>query len=304
MNKYLILGTSELTQVCLKTLIDNNEKLVGVISMPREMAPNNSIDLSYIAKEYNINYFETVNINSIETYNFIKSVNPDIIISTWPKIIERKIIDSVKIVIGTHPTPLPFNRGRHPLHWMISLGIKSSSLSFFKMNEGIDSGNVLLQVPFNIGDATISEALDSMNNAMVNGIKNLIEILKYNPSYSGYSQSSIEANYWRARNEHDITLDPRMSISILARIIRSFAKPFPEAMLFYNKGLYIRISDYRIIDHTNYPKNWQNFEHGQIVELRKDVLTLRVDDGLLDLYSNEIGKLEGLKRLFPPSYYF
>ena len=55
-------------------------------------------------------------------------------------------------IIGTHPSPIPINKGSHPLHWMIALKIKRSKISFFLMDQGVDTGNVLYQKSFNLGN--------------------------------------------------------------------------------------------------------------------------------------------------------
>ena len=69
--------------------------------------------------------------------------------------------------IGTHPTALPFNRGRHPLHWVIDLGISETKLSFFKMDEGVDTGNIILQCPFQIDEGDEIEDVNSKMNLVV-----------------------------------------------------------------------------------------------------------------------------------------
>ena len=63
------------------------------------------------AKKNNINFFETSNINSISAYKFLKSLNIDLIFSSWPKIISKKIINIQRLgTIGSHPTSLPKNK--------------------------------------------------------------------------------------------------------------------------------------------------------------------------------------------------
>ena len=49
-------------------------------------------------------------------------------------------------VIGFHPTALPQNRGRHPLIWSLVLGLNETASSFFFMDEGPDTGDLISQV--------------------------------------------------------------------------------------------------------------------------------------------------------------
>ena len=81
--------------------------------------------------------------NSAESLEYIRDKAPDYIFSSWPKLINNDVLAAPRyFVIGTHPTELPRNRGRHPLHWIIDLGIMKTSLSFFMMDQGIDTINL------------------------------------------------------------------------------------------------------------------------------------------------------------------
>jgi len=51
-------------------------------------------------------------------------------------------------VLGYHPAKLPQNRGRHPLIWSLVLGLEESASTFYFMDEGADSGDILSQKDF------------------------------------------------------------------------------------------------------------------------------------------------------------
>ena len=71
-------------------------------------------------------------INSSKSIKILSYHRADFIFVSWPKIVKADILDTPKyFCIGTHPTNLPYNRGRHPLHWIIALGISETKLSFF-----------------------------------------------------------------------------------------------------------------------------------------------------------------------------
>jgi len=48
-------------------------------------------------------------------------------------------------VVGFHPAALPANRGRHPLVWVLVLGLREAASTFFWMGEGVDTGDLLSQ---------------------------------------------------------------------------------------------------------------------------------------------------------------
>ena len=53
-------------------------------------------------------------------------------------------------IVGYHPAALPSNRGRHPLIWALVLGLTETASTFFFMDEGADSGDILDQRPVSI----------------------------------------------------------------------------------------------------------------------------------------------------------
>ena len=69
----------------------------------------------------------------------------------WSSLLKERVLNIPPMgVIGYHPAKLPENRGRHPLIWAIALGLENSASTFFFMDKGADSGDILSQVDFNI----------------------------------------------------------------------------------------------------------------------------------------------------------
>jgi methionyl-tRNA formyltransferase len=66
-------------------------------------------------------------------------------------LIKKELLELAPMgIVGYHPAKLPENRGRHPLIWALFLGMKQSASTFFFMDEGADSGDILSQVDFEI----------------------------------------------------------------------------------------------------------------------------------------------------------
>jgi len=304
--KFVVLGTSQYTLLCAKSLIDSGCEVTSIISLPKENRPDNSIDIEKYSLENNVQYKEFLNLNDDDAIEYLKSLQADYFLSTWPNIISKRVLDiPTKFVIGTHPTPLPMNRGRHPLHWMIVLNIYYSTLSFFIMNENVDDGELLLQQSFVVSN-DIVKANDNMCDAACNGVSALVKILKQNPVFMGSSQSDIHQNYWRRRNRHDVTLDPRMSSSMIVNIVNSFSKPYPMARLYVEQEYFLCISSIKIVEAKELPDNWHNFEHGFIFDCNDNRLKMRVEDAVVELTVDEKQVINDSLRnvkIYPPSYY-
>ena len=71
-------------------------------------------------------------INNKRTYNWIKKINPDLIICLGVKTSKQKILSLPNIgAIGYHPADIPSNKGRHPIIWSLALGLKKAASTFF-----------------------------------------------------------------------------------------------------------------------------------------------------------------------------
>jgi len=303
----IVLGTSHFTLSCAKAIIDSQVRLSGLISMPAHAVPLNSADVSGFAREQVIPYHEIEDINSSASLKVLRSYAPDYIFSSWPKLLTKDVLDVPRwFVIGTHPTELPFNRGRHPLHWIIVQGISETKLSFFQVDESIDTGKILLQVPVVINrDDSIVDLIAKVNAAGYDGTQQLFRRLVENPAYEGVEQNHGLANYWRKRTPHDVTLDFRMSSDSVVRIVRSLMPPYACANLIFEKYV-IKIRQAALPSIIMSPSELERIEPGKIISTDNRRIRIKAADGIVEL--EYVGQLpESLLRakyLHPPSKYF
>ena len=304
--KFVVLGTSEFVTHIADAIVESGYEVAALISMLAELRPLNSADLEVYARDRNFPYREVGDINSADACDLIRGYEPDYIFSGWPKIMEEEMLElPVKFVIGTHPTKLPHNRGRHPLHWLIASGIEETALSFFKMDEGVDTGDVLLQVPFRIGvQDDIEDAVIRLNETARVGTLELCRLLSADPDFTGAPQDQDAANYWRRRTPHDATLDLRMPAESLARIVRSYAPPYPGANLLFRKYL-LKVAQLRVVADLDVPGEMSYLEPGKIVAIAGDTLRVKAGDRVVDLVCHGPipPSLDKAKYIHPPAKY-
>ena len=274
--------------------------------MPACALPNNSADVSQFAQAHNIPYHEIEDVNDSHSVAMIRGYAPDYLFVSWPKLLCRDVLEIPRLYcIGTHPTDLPYNRGRHPLHWLIVLGIQHTKLTFFEMDKGVDAGKVLLQIPFEIASRdTIGDVVVKMNQAAYMGTRTLCERLRENPRYSGEKQDHSKGNSWRKRTPHDVTLDLRMSSNVIVRIVRSYAPPYPCANLLFEKDI-VKISDAIIVEPDMATEDLQRLEPGKIIRAEQRSITVKAEDGIIILIAkNELPQsILSAKYIHPPSLY-
>ena len=286
--KIIALGTSQFLVACVHGFIKSGHDVICLVSEPSSKLPVNSIKIEEVARDLNIPYYETGDINSRKSRDFLSSLQSDYIFSAWARIIKEDVLLIPRFgVIGTHPTPLPFNRGRHPLHWQIVLGVRESALSFFKMEKGIDSGDILLQVPYRVyEDDTIRTLSDRVNELAFDASQSVGKVLASEDYHTqGKAQNHLVANTWRKRTSFDVTIDFRMTGSDILSLVRSFTAPFSGALIVNENAVYhvtegVKI-DSGLIDHSLY------MEHGRILQVEDHLIRVKAADCILDLKTEE-----------------
>lgn len=303
--KILALGTTRFLASCVHGLIEAGCSIQGLISLPNHLLPDNSIDIKKFSDEIGCEYFETDNINSDQSVTYIRSLSPDVIFSSWPKIIGQELLDIPRYgVIGTHPTALPFNKGRHPLQWQIVLGLRESRLSYFWMDSGVDSGPIILQVPYSIKpDDTIITLADRLNTVAFSASRLLGEKLISDSVPKGAPQDRKGENFWRKRDRHDVLIDFRMNGDDILALIRSFSEPYPCATILFEDHIFHVLSGEKAELEFSTPISF--LEPGNIVQLDGCFLSIKSASIILRLQLKQnVEEILGSSRyIHPPSKY-
>jgi len=134
-------------------------------------------------------------------------------------------------VVGFHPAALPANRGRHPLIWSLALGLEQTASTFFFMDAGADSGDILLRRALAIDPTDDARTLyDKVCACALEQITQFVSQLA-NGSFAREPQAHAQANIWRKRGMADGKIDWRMSAVSVHNLVRALAKPYVGAHL-------------------------------------------------------------------------
>ena len=106
------------------------------------------------ALDLGLEVYQPENINSKESIDFISTYKPDlIVVAAYGQILSKEILELPKYdCINIHASILPKYRGAAPIHRAIIDGEKSTGISIMEMEEGLDTGDVLLQESIEIGE--------------------------------------------------------------------------------------------------------------------------------------------------------
>ncbi len=282
--KFIVLGTSAFTLSCAQAILDAGYEICLLVSLPSNMLPLNSANILQFAKKHGIEYMECEDINASKNILILKHYMADYIFSSWPNILKTELLKIPKYYcIGSHPTILPHNRGRHPLHWLIILGYTKSAVSFFIIDTGIDTGNVLLQEYFSFSKKHyIADVVELMSQAGYRGMLRLCKDILIDPNFKPREQDVTLANYWRKREFSDCVIDPRMSVCAIINLVRSYSLPYPCAVLILSANEVLRIEQAYPVE-LNHNELIQNKEPGLIMSVKGKEIIFKSMDGLIRL---------------------
>ena len=238
--RILFVGTVHFSRVMLRRLLEIDADVVGVITGPDTGRNADYADLTPICRENNITCLVTDDINCLDTIAWVKDKSPDLILCLgWSRLLEQEFLSAPKMgVVGFHPTELPKNRGRHPLIWTLALGLKQTASTFFFMDRGADSGDILSQEVVQVSKDDDALSLYKKLEHVAKG--QLVEMLNSLESGRNFrvKQDAGKASYWRKRTESDGRIDWRMSSSSIHNLVRALSFPYPGAEFSMNDRIY------------------------------------------------------------------
>ena len=144
---------------CIKELIIIGYKLEFIITLEDDYLPNKSgrVSLNSLAEKHSIDLIKVKNINQSVVVNALKERSIDyFFVIGWSQIASVEVVKAVnKFVIGAHPTLLPKGRGRAAIPWTILKGLKCSGVTFFKIDDKVDTGEPYPGAYLDFGDYQI-----------------------------------------------------------------------------------------------------------------------------------------------------
>jgi len=283
------IGSVIFSAKALEKLISIKADVVGVVTKKESAFNSDFFDLSSIAQSNDIPFYYASNINSPETVNWIKELNPDVIFCFgWSNLIKKEVLNVARLgVIGYHPSLLPHNKGRHPLIWAKVLGLEKSGSTFFFMDEGADTGDILSQKEFVINFEDDANVL--YNRLIENALIQIEEFCNQleNENYTRIKQDTTIGNTWRKRGKKDGIIDFRMGSSLICNLTRALAKPYLGAHIEYN-GTDVKIWE---VELSEYDTTNNNIEPGKVLSILENKIEIKTGDSAIWLVNHEFEEL-------------
>lgn len=259
--RIVFIGTVEFSQRALERLLASKAEIVGVCTLQESKFNADHVDLSDVSEAHGVPWFYAEDINSAEALSWIQGKSPDVIFCFgWSKLLKQDLLRLAPLgVVGFHPAALPANRGRHPLIWALVLGLEKTASTFFFMDAGADSGDILSQREIIIDDEDDARSLyDKISNHALDQIEEFVPQLATG-IFSRRMQDHGLANTWRKRGSADGKIDWRMSAQSIHNLVRGLAKPYVGAH-FIVDGRAIKVWETAVVSCAS-----KNIEPGKVL---------------------------------------
>ncbi|ANZ22807.1 methionyl-tRNA formyltransferase [Buchnera aphidicola (Diuraphis noxia)] len=280
--KIIFAGTSDFSAEHLKMLINSSQSIIAVITKPdlpsgrgqkiifspvKKIAINNKIPL-----------LQPKNLNDKSFQKKLSTLNLDImIVVSYGKIIPQEILNIFPNgCINVHPSLLPRWRGSSPIQSSILHGDKKTGISIIKMNEKIDSGNILHVIECNISPKDTTQTLSI--KLMKIGIQALSEVLKKISKNIIFERQQDEKNAILSKKIYktDGLLNWNLEAIKLERLIRAF-NPWPICYFFLNNQT-IKVWEANVINILN-----SNSKIGEIISCNKNGIQINTFNNVLNI---------------------
>ena len=147
----VFMGTPDFAIPSLKILIENNHKILAVVTTPdKERGRGQKVTFTAVkqfAIEQNIPVYQPEKLKgNSEFVDRMKQLKPDLFVVVAFRILPKEIFDIPKYgAFNLHGSYLPKYRGAAPIQWALINGDSETGLTTFKLAEKVDTGNIYVQ---------------------------------------------------------------------------------------------------------------------------------------------------------------
>jgi methionyl-tRNA formyltransferase len=248
----VFMGSAEFGIPTLEKLCASEHKIIGIVSTPsrkkgRGLVHDDSPVVHYARKKnLGVPILLPEVLKSEEFIDALKKLEADVFVVVAFRILPQSVFKLPRLgTVNIHASLLPLYRGPAPIQRAIAAGEKETGITIFRIDEGIDTGNIILQRSVIIGN---EETTTELNDRLaLLGSENLIEalsILEKGAALKKQDTSLASAAPKLAKAEGRINWN--RPARVIFNMIRAF-KPFPGAYAFL-EGVRLNIEQVKPLD--------------------------------------------------------
>ena len=290
----IFMGTPDFSVGTLEALIEAGHEVALVVTQPDKPKGRGGkmqyTPVKEVAVAHNIPVYQPKRIREPECIEELRKYNADImVVIAFGQILPKEILEMTPYgCVNVHASLLPSYRGAAPIQWAVINGEKVSGVTTLQMNEGLDTGDMLLKVEIPLDEKETGGSLhDKLAEAGARLCVETLDALKAG-TVTPEKQGDSPTAYAKMLDKHMGKIDWKMSAKEIERLIRGL-NPWPSAYTRWNendKGMKIWEAEVA--------EGQTDKAAGTVVEVAKDGFFVQTGDGLLKITALQI---PGKKRM-------
>lgn len=290
--KVVYMGTPDFAVGALESIIKAGHEVVLVVTQPdKPKGRGKEMQMTPVKKcalEHNIPVFQPVKIKETEAVEYLRTFEADIyVVAAFGQILSSEILHMPKYgCVNIHASLLPMYRGAAPIQAVIINKEKETGVTIMQMDEGLDTGDMLMKevIPIEADETgeTLHDKLSELGASMI--VKALVSIEE--GTLTPEPQGDGKTCYASMLKKELGCIDWKKSADDIEHLVRGLY-PWPGTYTFLN-GKMMKICAVALSD-----KN-VNGEPGEICEVTKDSLIVNTGEGTLEIKELQP---EGKKRM-------
>ncbi|SEO30876.1 methionyl-tRNA formyltransferase [Propionispora vibrioides] len=280
--RIVFMGTPDFAVPCLETLLSGPHEVVGVVTQPdRPKGRGQKFTASpvkEIALAHSIPVFQPEKIKTEAAVAALRAWNPDlIVVVAFGQLLSPAILKLPPLgCINVHASLLPYYRGAAPIHWVVINGENKSGVTTMYMDEGMDTGDMLLKEEVVIGtEETTGQLYEKLKHVGAALLAKSVQLLTENKA-PRISQDHAKATYAPMLSRQTERIDWTCPAEDIHNLVRGL-NPWPGSFAFH-RGKLVKIWRTQVVD--------GNFsgQPGRISKINEDSFVVETGKGTLEIY--------------------
>lgn len=290
--KIIFMGTPDFSVGTLEALVEAGHEVCLVVTQP-DKPKGRGKEMQYTpvkeaAIKHGIEVYQPRKIRESECVEKLKQYQADImVVIAFGQILPKEILEMTPYgCVNVHASLLPKYRGAAPIQWSIIDGEEVTGVTTMQMDEGLDTGDMLLKTEVPI---TAEETGESLHDKLAEaGAKLCVETLEklQEGSIQPEKQGESPTAYARMLDKKLGNIDWSKSAVEIERLVRGL-NSWPSAYTHWNKKV-MKIWKADVVDENS------TKEPGSVVKVEKDGFYVQTGDGCLKVLELQI---PGKKRM-------
>lgn len=287
------MGTPVFALASLDTIIKRNPKDLRVVTQPdRPKGRGKKLGMPPMKKkalEHGLEIYQPSKLKDPASIDLIKNIKPDlIVVVAYGQILPKEIIHLPPLgCINIHASLLPKYRGAAPINWAIIKGEKTTGITSMYMDEGLDTGDIILQEEIPIGDnETAGELHDRLSIVGAGVLEETLNLLQAG-ELATLKQDDDQSSYAPMMTKDLGEIGWEKPAKEIHNLIRGTI-PWPMPYTYY-KNKRMRIWESRIINHDTSGKP------GTILKVLRDEILVATGEGVIAIRKLQFSGRKKLK---------